>query len=224
MVNKMNLKDNNLIVRSLSVLLLVPIVIYIILDGTVIFHASIGLISALMIIEWHRMIKNLENKFKWIAIALIYIFLFALSLVWIRQQEAGKFLLLWLVITTWLADTGAFISGKVIGGAKLAPKISPQKTWAGFIGAMVFSGFSGIIFSKCMNVDNIYRFVTVTVGLGILAQLGDLSESWVKRKAGIKNSGRIIPGHGGILDRVDSLMMSSVSLALFLIFFKEYLF
>ncbi|NRA73613.1 MAG: phosphatidate cytidylyltransferase [Rickettsiales bacterium] len=221
MVGKINLKNNNLIMRSISAILLIPLVIYIILDGSIIFYASIGLIAVLMATEWRRIIRNLKQKFRWTVFALIYITLFVVSLVWIRYQEMGKSLLLWLIVTTWMADTGAFIFGKIIGGAKLVPKISPKKTWAGLIGAIMFAGVSGLIFSKSLNMFDTYKFIWFTIVLGILAQLGDLSVSWVKRKADIKNSGEIIPGHGGILDRVDSLTMCSVILAVFLIFFRH---
>lgn len=223
MVNKIDLKNNDLIMRSISAVLLIPVVVYIILDGSMIFYASIGLISVLMSIEWYRMIENLKRKLVWSLIALIYVCLFVVSMIWIRSQVMGKELLLWVVITTWMADIGAFVFGKVIGGPKLARKISPKKTWSGFIGAIIFAGFSGIMFNLYLSVSDVYKFIIFTAILGVLAQLGDLSESWIKRKAAIKNSGKIIPGHGGILDRVDSLIMCSVVVSVFLVFFKNYL-
>jgi phosphatidate cytidylyltransferase len=109
-----------------------------------------------------------------------------------------------------MADTGAFIFGKIIGGPKLAPRISPAKTWAGVVGAIVFSWLSGVVFG----------YVFITIVLGVLSLIGDLLESWIKRKAGVKDSGKTIPGHGGILDRVDSLVVSAAGLAMILVVFK----
>ena len=216
--------QNNLMIRSLSAALLIPVVMYVILSGVVIFYASVVLISLLMGVEWHGIIKKLKSKSIWNGIALIHILIFTISFCWLRYQENGQKFLLWLVITTWMADTGAFAFGKIIGGPKLAPKISPFKTWAGLIGAVILSGVSGTVFYSYLNFGNGYKFIGATVTLGILAQIGDLFESWIKRKANIKDSGKAIPGHGGILDRVDGLVFSAAGAFVFVMIFKEYLF
>jgi phosphatidate cytidylyltransferase len=205
-----NKARKNLLVRSVSAALLIPVVVYVIMSGLEIFYASIGLISVLMGMEWYGMLRTLRPRVVWNLVALVYILSFIISLSFIRNQEAGQSLLIWILVTTWMADTGAFIFGKVIGGPKLAPKISPSKTWAGVVGAVVFSWLSGIIFG----------YVFITILLGVLSLIGDLFESWIKRKAGVKDSGKTIPGHGGILDRVDSLVVSAAGLAVILVVFK----
>lgn len=205
-----NKARKNLLVRSVSAALLIPVVVYVIMSGLEIFYASIGLISVLMGMEWYGMLRTLRPRVVWNLVALVYILSFIISLSFIRNQEAGQSLLIWILVTTWMADTGAFIFGKVIGGPKLAPKISPSKTWAGVVGAVVFSWLSGMIFG----------YVFITILLGVLSLIGDLFESWIKRKAGVKDSGKTIPGHGGILDRVDSLVVSAAGLAVILVVFK----
>ena len=104
------------------------------------------------------------------------------------------------------------------------PKISPYKTWAGLIGAFVFSATIGVVFYKYLNFGSGCAFIYSTVILGMSSQIGDLFESWIKRKAGVKDSGKKIPGHGGILDRVDGLVVCSVVLVIILAFFKKNLF
>jgi phosphatidate cytidylyltransferase len=213
----------NFLVRSISAVLLIPVVLYVILSSLYIFYASIGLIAVLMGMEWRGMIKKLKSKLIWSVVALIYIFVFVFSLCWIRSVEDGQSFLIWLLVTTWMADTGAFAFGKIIGGPKLVPKISPSKTWAGLLGAIIFSGVTGVIFKKFFNFGSGEMFVYITISLGIAAQVGDLFESWIKRKAKIKDSGKTIPGHGGILDRVDGLVLSSFCLMIMLVFCKKLL-
>jgi phosphatidate cytidylyltransferase len=167
---------------------------------------------------------KLKSKLLWAAVALVYVSLFVFSLAWIRSSEDGRSFLILLLITTWMSDTGAFVFGRIIGGPKLAPKISPAKTWAGLIGAIVFSGVTGVISKKLFYFGSGSVFIYMTIFLGITAQAGDLFESWIKRKAGIKDSGKTIPGHGGILDRVDGLVLSSSFFVVILMFFKRFFF
>ena len=113
----------------------------------------------------------------------------------------------------WATDTGALVFGKLIGGRKLWPAVSPGKTWAGTIGGSVtaMAVFSLYIAFFSFNVVAALSFA---LGLSIVAHLGDLFESWVKRRFGTKDSGGLIPGHGGVLDRMDSMFACSVVLAL----------
>ena len=100
---------SNLIVRSASAILLLPVVVYVVLSGIGIFYASVGLVAVLMGMEWYSIIKKLKSKFIWSLVALTYVLAFASSLFWIRRQEDGQSLLLWLLVTTWVSDTGAFV-------------------------------------------------------------------------------------------------------------------
>ena len=110
----------------------------------------------------------------------------------------------WVMITTWTTDIGAYFAGRGIGGPKLAPRISPNKTWAGLLGGMAGAAVIGWIAAHFLRIDGI--FLLLGAPMAALAQAGDLFESWIKRRAGVKDSGSILPGHGGLLDRLDGLL------------------
>lgn len=115
-----------------------------------------------------------------------------------------------LCAVVWLTDTGAFFAGRMLGGAKLAPDISPSKTWAGFLGGLIAAGGMAYGCAWLFSAPKPMVVVLVGLGLSLAAHCGDLFESWIKRQAGVKDSGAIIPGHGGLLDRVDGLIMASL--------------
>jgi phosphatidate cytidylyltransferase len=152
---------------------------------------------------------------RWIAAGPIYIGLPAVALIWLRDaDEAGRHLILWLLLTVWATDIGAFFAGRLIGGPLLAPRISPKKTWAGLVGAIVSAGIVGTIAST-VDPQAPATVLLAAAGaiLAIVAQAGDLGESWVKRRFGAKDSSQLIPGHGGLFDRVDGLIAAAVVLA-----------
>ncbi len=130
-----------------------------------------------------------------------------LALLFLRQL-GGYSLVASLCAVVWLTDTGAFFAGKMLRGAKLAPDISPSKTWTGFIGGFISAGVMAYLCSLVFSAQKPWIVVGVGLGLSLAAHGGDLFESWVKRQAGVKDSGVIIPGHGGLLDRVDGLIMA----------------
>jgi phosphatidate cytidylyltransferase len=113
-------------------------------------------------------------------------------------------LVFWAMLVTWSTDIFAYFAGRSIGGPKLAPKISPNKTWAGLIGGVAGAAIVGAVAAYLFGLDN--WFLLAGAPMGLLAQLGDLYESRVKRRLGVKDSGSLLPGHGGVLDRVDGLL------------------
>jgi phosphatidate cytidylyltransferase len=142
----------------------------------------------------------------WIVAGTLYIGLACLALLWLRSvPEQGRELVFWLLAVVWATDIGAYFAGRGIGGPKLAPKISPNKTWAGLIGGALAAGLVGALAAGFLGGDAMLLVVGGMV-LAVIAQGGDLLESWCKRHFGVKDSGHIIPGHGGILDRVDGLL------------------
>jgi len=158
--------------------------------------------------------KKSGSRWAWWGIP--YIALPGLALILIRQSpEYGLFAVLWLFAVVWSADTLAYVFGRLIGGPKLAPSISPNKTWAGMVGAVA----GGIVASAAMgwyaDLPTVWPLLVAGGVLAVLEQLGDLFESAAKRRFGVKDSGRIIPGHGGVLDRVDGLIFASVAAAAF---------
>jgi len=146
----------------------------------------------------------------------LYITLPALCLVILSWETYGNgALVFWTFIVTWATDIFAYFAGRAIGGPKLAPKISPNKTWAGLIGGMVGASFCG--WSAAWYFELGSPFLWIGASMGLLAQMGDLYESWEKRRAGIKDSGSLIPGHGGVLDRLDGLLAVATAVMLILL-------
>jgi phosphatidate cytidylyltransferase len=116
-------------------------------------------------------------------------------------------LVFWLMLVTWATDTFAYFAGRTIGGPKLAPKISPNKTWSGLLGGMAGAAIVGGLAAWQFGIaDELPVFLWLGAPMGLLAQLGDLYESRVKRRLGVKDSGALLPGHGGVLDRLDGLL------------------
>ena len=111
---------------------------------------------------------------------------------------------LWVMIVTWSTDIFAYFAGRSFGGPKLAPGISPNKTWSGLIGGMAGAAVLGWIIARLLGLGA--PFLLLGAPMALLAQAGDLFESWIKRRAGVKDSGSILPGHGGLLDRLDGLL------------------
>lgn len=129
---------------------------------------------------------------------------------------------LWLLFVVWATDIGGYVVGKSVGGPKLAPKISPSKTWSGLLGGMVFSAM--ITYGFVITMNHYYgatlamQFLVISsVVLALVSQAGDIFESKIKRYLGIKDSSNLIPGHGGIFDRVDGLLFAAPAVALFVL-------
>lgn len=149
----------------------------------------------------------------WEAGGVLYLGIPALSIVMLRiLPESGFHLLLVFFIAIWATDTGALIFGNLIGGPKLWPALSPNKTWAGFFGGIVLAAIAGGVVFAIMQLGA-GRGAVFAASIGVIAHMGDLLESWAKRNFRIKNSGGLIPGHGGVLDRIDSTLLAAPVLA-----------
>ncbi len=151
-----------------------------------------------------------------VALGLPYIGLPVAVLLWLRgQPEAGFGIVLWLFLIVWATDIGGYAAGRTIGGPKLAPVISPKKTWAGLAGAVAAAALIGGIAAAVLGAASPLWAAALAAALAVVAQMGDLAESAVKRRFHAKDSGALIPGHGGILDRIDGLLAAAPMLALF---------
>jgi phosphatidate cytidylyltransferase len=138
------------------------------------------------------------------------------ALVYVRQQEAGAWLVLLLMLIVAMADSGGYFAGKRFGKHKLASAVSPGKTWEGFAGGFIANCVLALILSLTLELSLLLMLVIV-VPTSLVSVLGDLLESMLKRHAGIKDSGTILPGHGGILDRVDGVTAAAPVFALALL-------
>jgi phosphatidate cytidylyltransferase len=151
----------------------------------------------------------------WAAIGVALIGLPTIALVWLRSVPAlGLGLVLWLLIVVWTTDTAAYLVGRRVGGLRLAPSISPGKTWSGLTGGIVGASVASALTAWALGSERLAHAAGLGALFAILAQLGDLAESALKRRAGVKDSGWLIPGHGGVLDRVDGLLLTAPVLAL----------
>ena len=147
----------------------------------------------------------------WAAGGTLWLALGGVSFLW-SAMEGGRATTLWLLVLVWAVDIAAYVVGRSVGGPKLAPILSPNKTWAGFIGGLVGAGLVGCGAAALAN-GAATVVVPTSVLLSVAAQLGDLIESTAKRRFDVKDTGGLIPGHGGLLDRLDSLLAASLTLA-----------
>ncbi|MDR1365932.1 MAG: phosphatidate cytidylyltransferase [Holosporales bacterium] len=147
------------------------------------------------------------------AYAVAYVMMGSVAFALLRD-EFGRLVVCFLIIATCFADTFAFLGGRAIGGPKLCPKISPKKTVSGLLCGIFCSVIASHGFSLSLDMDKPFRHVTLSAALALTAVVGDLFISFIKRKLGIKDFSNLIPGHGGLLDRLDSLFLSSIALYL----------
>jgi phosphatidate cytidylyltransferase len=153
----------------------------------------------------------------WTAIGVALIGLPAIALVWLRSlPDIGLGATLWLLIVVWTTDGLAYLVGRQFGGPRLAPAISPGKTWSGLGGGVVGAGVASLVVASVLGSERLAHAAGLGAAFAIIAQVGDLAESMLKRRAGVKDSGTLIPGHGGVLDRVDGLLLTAPALSVLL--------
>lgn len=145
------------------------------------------------------------------ALGVIYVSAPCAALVWLRLAPDGAERVTYLFACVWAADTGAFAAGALVGGPRLVPRVSAQKTWAGLLGGVLAAGLAGGAMAHLFGWDNVPAKALGATLLGLGALVGDIVESGLKRRYGVKDAGALIPGHGGLLDRVDGLMLAAIA-------------
>ena len=202
---------NELAVRTISGIVMIAIAITAAIAGGYVFAIFAALAATAIYYEWTRIVRGWGLG--WRIAGFFYALLPALSLLWIRDRSADKLdLLLWVFIVTWSTDIGAYFAGRAIGKRKLAPSISPGKTVEGLVGGVIAATLLGGAWGFVLELPPAL-FVLAPI-FALSAQAGDLFESWMKRRAGLKDSGSWLPGHGGLLDRLDGLVPVAVLTAL----------
>lgn len=145
----------------------------------------------------------------------LYVGLPAVALLWFRTDEPYGFAaVLYLLVVVWMTDIAAYFGGRLIGGAKLWPQVSPNKTWAGLISGVSAGAIAGAMFAAFLPEASFLQLGFGALILGLVSQMGDLAESALKRSHGVKDASALIPGHGGFLDRVDGVVFAAVFAAL----------
>ncbi len=149
------------------------------------------------------------------SIGVLYVGLAAVAMVWLRSEDRYGFaVVVFLFLIVWTTDSMAFAVGRSVGGAKLWPTISPNKTWAGFLGGIGSSAVAASLFALLIPGAACLRLAIIGLLLGIVAQAGDLAESALKRAFGVKDASHLIPGHGGVMDRMDGIVAVAMAAAL----------
>jgi phosphatidate cytidylyltransferase len=183
------------------------------------FAILVAAIATIMYLEWTRMVG--KWGFAWKAYGFVYCLLPAVSLLWIRERAeyqgigSGFDLLIWVFLVVWSTDIGAYFAGRAIGGPRLAPSISPNKTISGLVGGVISAAVLAGLWVSVAEMPSILLWLAIP--FAVAAQLGDLFESGLKRRAGVKDSGTWLPGHGGLLDRLDGLVPVAVLTAGFML-------
>jgi phosphatidate cytidylyltransferase len=183
------------------------------------FAIMVALIATIMYLEWSRIVAGWGVLWKIFGFA--YCLLPAVSLLWIRERAefegigTGFDLLMWVFLVVWSTDIGAYFAGRAIGGPKLAPSVSPNKTIAGLAGGVISAAVVAGAWAVFTDLPPILLWLAAP--FAVAAQMGDLFESGLKRKAGVKDSGTWLPGHGGLLDRLDGLVPVALLTASFMV-------
>lgn len=178
------------------------------MDGAV---AAIAVLWAISMVLAY--VQNPDGA-KWRYLGVPYVSVPAIALVLLRNDpNFGIAAIVWVMVIVWSADSLAYFAGRIIGGPKLAPMLSPKKTWAGLGGAVVGSALASTIFASIAGLPSWGVLALLAGSLAVVEQSGDLFKSAMKRFYGVKDSGRLIPGHGGVIDRVDGLVAVAVAAA-----------
>ena len=172
--------------------------------------AAIGGVAALMISGAKK------NAGLWVSFGALYLTIPCIALLWLRNESfAGRELLFMLFAIVWATDSGAFLIGRYFGGPKLSPALSPAKTWSGAIGGVAAGGLAGLVASEIiLGQGEAFFYWLAGACLGLMSILGDLVESAFKRVFGVKDISGFIPGHGGVLDRLDGMIFASVAMTI----------
>lgn len=179
------------------------------IDGTLICILIISAVSIAL-----AYFQN-QHSPMWAYLGVLYVALPTLAFVLLRTDPVwGVWAIIWVMVIVWSADTLAYFAGRIIGGPKLAPRISPKKTWAGLGGAIAGSALASAIITLSIVPQSFWPLLFLAGVFAIVEQGGDLFESSLKRHYGLKDSGRLIPGHGGVIDRVDGLTVVAICAAL----------
>ena len=200
--------------RVTSSLIMVAIFLFSVTVGGALFAGMVLVVAMLMVREWDFLTADKPAKWGWYGIA--YIAAACSSIIWLRgiatpiHPHAGMGLVMYLVAVVVATDIAAYVVGKRIGHNKLAPEISPGKTWEGLAGGVIGAGAAGFLCAAFTPFPyTTTECIILAMLLAFIAQAGDLFESKLKREAGVKDSGSLIRGHGGILDRLDGMLTTA---------------
>jgi phosphatidate cytidylyltransferase len=202
---------SDLLIRTFSAIAMILIAVAAALQGGYYFAVLVAAAATALYYEWTRLVRGWGLA--WNVAGFVYALVPALALLWVRDRaDHNLALVLWIFIVTWATDIGAYLVGRAIGRRKLAPSISPGKTVEGLYGGIVAATILGGGWALFTGLN--LALLALAPLFALAAQGGDLFESWMKRRAGVKDSGNWLPGHGGLFDRIDGLIPVAVLTAL----------
>lgn len=213
-----------LAVRAASAVVMIALAASALWLGGLFWIGFVGLLACGVLWEWNRLVGKFGiapwAEVIWLFGGVIYVVGAALYMADLRERYVPLFMLLGFVLPIIAVDVGAYFAGRAIGGPKIAPKISPSKTWAGLFGGIIAvflvacvivfafpeSGHFGPANKNGPTALNFLAALIAAIFIAVIAQSGDFFESWMKRRAGVKDSSNLIPGHGGLFDRLDGFL------------------
>lgn len=219
-------KKSDLGVRAMSAVVMLAVAGAALWLGGWWWNGFVLIVAAGVLYEWRALVRAFASGATalvvWNVAGILYLGVAAALLMFMRQDYHGLASVSAVVIMVIATDIGAYFAGRTIGGPKIAPTISPSKTWAGLFGGMLASGaaialLTYFVSGRSAPGQTLLIFAAAGVTFAVVAQAGDFFESWMKRRAGVKDSGNLIPGHGGLFDRVDGLLAASFVLGVLFI-------
>ena len=211
--------SDNLFMRSLSAISICIVVFLSLYFGKITFYSLSIFVT---VISSFELFNITEGKKLCYVLAFFIIVMPYSSLLYIYNLPNGKIILLWLISVICVTDTAAYFVGKNIGGKKIIPIISPNKTWSGLLGGIIASTVISVIVSIIFGIFFIFHAFIAGILMAIIAQIGDITESSIKRLYKVKDSGAFIPGHGGILDRMDGFIFTAPLTAYYVQSFSKF--
>lgn len=200
--------SSDLLKRIISALILAPVVLYIVWIGGWAFWALILFIFAMCVYE--GLFLAVRTQWPLVLAPVVVMYLATAITSFILLRELGPMPVFALLLAIWATDIAAYAAGRLIGGPKLAPTVSPNKTWSGLAGGMLGSMLVFLAFARITpGHEDVMTLIVIGLIIGLVGQIGDLLESFLKRQAQTKDSGFLIPGHGGLLDRIDGLLLAA---------------
>jgi phosphatidate cytidylyltransferase len=209
--------------RALSAAVLAPIAVACVWIGGIAFTVIVAAMMVGLLVEWLMLCRHPGDgttreslPFGLFSAGLLYVAVAGVALLWLRADPVvGRADVLFLLLIVWAGDIGAYLVGRWVGGPRLAPRISPGKTWSGAIGGLAAAVAVGLIAAHLLwQPTTVWPAAAIASVLGVVAQAGDLLESFVKRRLAVKDSGHLIPGHGGLFDRLDGVLAAAPAAAL----------
>jgi phosphatidate cytidylyltransferase len=207
---------SNLLLRILSAVVLAPLAIGVTWLGGVIFVVFWTVAASIVLWEWSTLARSREHTLPafagWMLAGLVYAGLLLLAPILLRRDAAfGLTAILFLFAIVWATDIAAYFAGRAIGGPKLWPAVSPKKTWSGAIGGTIGGVAAGLLLIHLSGLVIAPMLVLVALVLSVASQAGDLLESAIKRHFGAKDASQLIPGHGGLMDRLDGFLTAAAA-------------